>query len=44
MAKFSFTMVLEVAIGVALGMILVKLVSPWLASAGLSSLENTYEA
>ena len=42
--KFNFAMVLEVAIGVALGMIILKLVSPWLASAGMSSLENTYEA
>ena len=37
-------MVIEVALGVALGMILVKIVSPYLAGMGVSSLENTYEA
>jgi len=42
--KFNFTMVLEVAVGVALGMIIFKLVSPYLAGMGVSSLENTYEA
>ena len=35
MTKFSLTMVLEVAVGVALGMIVYKLVAPMLSKAGV---------